>query len=153
VPFRGAGDQPVHPARPSRFLPHRCSDVSVLEGTTSLLVPLQLETEVARTGAVKAHAGKEINVVLDNLSTHDTPDVQAWLEANPNVTFHFTPVGSSWMNQIEIWFGIITRQAIRRSTFASVNHFIQRIRAYVEHWNASAEPFVCGPVSSSLGAV
>ena len=43
---------------------------------------------------------------------------------------------------IEVWFGIITRQAIRRGTFASVNHLIQRIRAYVEHWNANAEPFV-----------
>jgi hypothetical protein len=46
------------------------------------------------------------------------------------------------MNQIEIWFGIITRQAIRRGTFVSVNHLIQRIRTYVQHWNASAEPFV-----------
>jgi transposase len=92
--------------------------------------------------AVKPHGSKEIHVVLDNLSTHDTPDVQAWLEANPNVTFQFTPVGSSWMNQIEIWFGIITRQAIRRGTFVSVNHLIARIRDYVKHWNANAEPFV-----------
>jgi hypothetical protein len=51
--------------------------------------------------------------VLDNLSTHTTPEVKAWLEKNPNVQFHFTPVGSSWINQIETWFGIITRQAIR----------------------------------------
>jgi hypothetical protein len=49
---------------------------------------------------VKPHAGKEIHVVLDNLSTHDTPDVRAWLAANPNVTFHFTPTGSSWLNMI-----------------------------------------------------
>ena len=127
-------------------------------GTTNLFAALDVTTGTVvadcypqRTGAeflaflrkaVKPHAGKEIHVVLDNLSTHDTPEVQAWLEANPNVTFHFTPVGSSWMNQIEIWFGIITRQAIRRGTFVSVNHLIQRIRAYVEHWNATAEPFV-----------
>src|SRR5689334_13763921 len=43
--------------------------------------------------AVKSHAGKEIHVVLDNLSTHDTPEVNAWLARNPNITFHFTPVG------------------------------------------------------------
>jgi transposase len=49
---------------------------------------------------VRRHTGKEIRVVLDNLSTHTTPDVLAWLEKNPNVTFHFTPVGSSWLNQI-----------------------------------------------------
>jgi transposase len=50
--------------------------------------------------AVKPHAGKEIHVVLDNLSTHDTPEVNAWLARHPNVTLHFTPVGSSWINQI-----------------------------------------------------
>jgi transposase len=92
--------------------------------------------------AVKPHAGKEIHVVLDNLSTHDTPEVQAWLARNPNVTFHFTPVGSSWINQIETWFGIITKQAIRRGTFTSVNELIHRIRSYVEHWNTDAKPFV-----------
>jgi transposase len=91
--------------------------------------------------AVKPHAGKEIHVVLDNLSTHDTPEVKAWLAANPNVTFHFTPVGSSWLNMIEIWFGIITRQSIRRGTFTSVNALIVRIRDYVQHWNADAKPF------------
>ena len=91
--------------------------------------------------AVKPHAGKEIHVVLDNLSTHDTPEVRAWRAANPNVSFHFTPVGSSWINQIETWFGIITKQAIRRGTFTSVNALIHRIRAYTEHWNTDAEPF------------
>ena len=91
--------------------------------------------------AVQPHAGKEIHVVLDNLSTHDTPDVNAWRVANPNVTFHFTPIGSSWMNQIETWFGIITKQTIRRGTFKSVDALIQRIRTYVEHWNSHAEPF------------
>ena len=127
-------------------------------GTTNLFAALDVATGTVvadcyrqRTGAdflaflrkaVKPHGSKEIHVVLDNLSTHDTPEVQAWLEANPNVTFHFTPVGSSWMNQIEIWFGIITRQAIRRGTFVSVNHLIARIRDYVKHWNATAEPFV-----------
>jgi transposase len=91
--------------------------------------------------AVKPHAGKDIHVVLDNLSTHDTPEVRAWLAANPNVTFHFTPIGSSWLNQIEIWFGIITRQAIRRGTFTSVNALVLRIRDYITHWNANAKPF------------
>ena len=48
--------------------------------------------------------------MLDNLSTHTTPEVTAWLERNPQVHFHFTPVGSSWINQIETWFGIVTNQ-------------------------------------------
>jgi transposase len=126
-------------------------------GTTNLFAALDVGTGQVladcyprRTGAaflafirkaVKPHVGKEIHVVLDNLSTHDTPEVNAWLARHPNVTFHFTPVGSSWMNQIETWFGIITKQAIRRGTFTSVNALINRIRAYVEHWNADAEPF------------
>ena len=127
-------------------------------GTTNLFAALDVGTGQVladcyprRTGvefltflrkAVKPHAGKEIHVVLDNLSTHDTPDVQAWLKRNPHVTFHFTPVGSSWMNQVETFFGIITKQAIRLGTFTSVNALINRIRAYIEHWNTDAEPFV-----------
>ena len=50
--------------------------------------------------AVAPHAGKDIHIVLDNLSTHTTPEVYDWLEKNPHVRFHFTPVGSSWINQI-----------------------------------------------------
>ncbi len=127
-------------------------------GTTNLFAALDVATGQVladcyprRTGAaflafinkaVKSHAGKEIHVVLDNLSTHDTPEVKAWLARHRNVTFHFTPVGSSCVNQIETWFGIITKQAIRRGTFTSVNALIHQIRTYVEHWNTDAEPFV-----------
>lgn len=84
---------------------------------------------------------KEIHVVLDNLSTHNNEDVDAWLARHPNVTFHFTPVGASWINQIETWFGIITRQAIRRSSFASLAQLIKKISHYITHWNDEAEPF------------
>lgn len=92
--------------------------------------------------AVKPHAGKEIHIVLDNLSTHTTPEVKAWLSKNPHVHFHFTPVGSSWLNQIEIWFGIITRQSIRRGTFASINVLITQIRNYIDTWNQDPKPFI-----------
>jgi len=126
-------------------------------GTTNLFAALDVATgrvvadcSPRRNGAafiaflrkvVKPYAGREIHVVLDNLSTHTTPEVKAWLEKNPHVTFHFTPVGSSWLNQIEIWFGIITRQSIRRGTFSSVNALITRIREYVTHWNTQPRPF------------
>jgi transposase len=93
------------------------------------------------TKAVKPHAGREIHVVLDNLSTHTTPEVMAWLADNPNVEFHFTPKGASWVNQIETWFGIITRQAIRRGTLTSVKALIGQIRDYIAHANANAKPF------------
>jgi transposase len=92
--------------------------------------------------AVKPHAGKQIHVVLDNLSTHTTPDIQTWLQTHPDVQFHFTPKGASWTNQIETWFGIITRQSIRRGTFSSVKVLITQIRDYIDHWNTNPKPFV-----------
>jgi transposase len=130
----------------------------VRHGTTNLFAALNVgtgevlgECRPARDGAefltfinkaVKPHAGKQIHVVLDNLSTHTTPEVQAWLERNPHVTFHFTPKGSSWINQIETWFGIITRQSIRRGTFTSVKVLIKQIRDYINHWNTNPKPFI-----------
>src|SRR6187549_1842259 len=84
---------------------------------------------------------REIHVVLDNLSTHKGDDVEAWLTKHPGVTFHFTPTGSSWLNQVEIWFNIITRQAIRRGTFTSLRVLIKTIKSYIENWNRDAKPF------------
>ncbi|GLY71118.1 IS630 family transposase [Amycolatopsis taiwanensis] len=90
---------------------------------------------------VKPHGDREIHVILDNLSTHDGTDVEKWLTKHPNVKFHFTPTGSSWLNQIEIWFGIITRQAIRRGTFGSLRQLIDTINNYIINWNQDAQPF------------
>jgi transposase len=100
--------------------------------------------------AVAPHAGNDIHVVLDNLSTHTTPDVAAWLADNPHITFHFTPVGSSWINQIETWFGILTRQSLRRGTFPSVTALINQIRDYIDHWNQDAKPFVWTATASEI---
>lgn len=129
----------------------------VRHGTTNLFAALNVGTgEVlgqcapARDGAhflaflnkaVTPYVGREVHIVLDNLSTHTTPEVMAWLADNPRVRFHFTPKGSSWINQIETWFGIITRQSIRRGTFTSVKVLITQIREYIAHWNATATPF------------
>jgi transposase len=129
----------------------------VRHGTTNLFAALNVgtgevfgECKPNRNGAtflsflkkaVKQHAGKEIHIVLDNLSTHTTPEVKEWLAENSHVHFHFTPIGSSWMNQIENWFGIITRQSIRRGTFSSVRVLIKQIHDYIDSWNANAKPF------------
>ena len=90
---------------------------------------------------VKRYPDREIHIVLDNLSTHSGDDVDAWLAKHSGVTFHFTPTGSSWLNQVEIWFNIITRQAIRRGTFTSLRVLIKTIKAYIENWNRDAKPF------------
>ena len=88
------------------------------------------------------HTDRKLHIILDNLSTHSGADVDAWLAAHPNVSFHFTPIGSSWLNQIEIWFGIITRQAIRRGSFGSLRILIDTIESYITTWNQDAKPFV-----------
>jgi transposase len=84
---------------------------------------------------------QEIHVVLDNYSTHKTSEVKKWLEKHPNVTFHFTPTGSSWLNQVEIWFNKITKQCIRRGSDSSVKQLIKRITSYIKHHNTDPRPF------------
>jgi transposase len=90
---------------------------------------------------VARHPGQEVHVILDNLSTHSGEEVDKWLSRHPDVTFHFTPTGSSWINQVEIWFGIITRQAIRRGTFGSVRMLTNAISSYIASWNEDSMPF------------
>jgi hypothetical protein len=68
--------------------------------------------------------------------------VKTWLEAHPQVHFHFTPVGASWLNMVEAWFGILTRKSVRRGSFPSVKALVRHIRAYIEHGNEHPTPFV-----------
>jgi transposase len=89
----------------------------------------------------KAHPRVELHVVADNYAAHNHPNVKAWLARNPRITMHFTPTSASWMNMVEIFFGIITRQAIRRATFTSVPDLIGAIRAFIDAYNQRCEPF------------
>ena len=84
---------------------------------------------------------REIHVILDNRSIHKTTKVGDWLAAHPNWHFHFTPTYSSWLNQVEIWFSLVSRRCIRRGVFHSVRHLITEIKAYIEKYNESARPF------------
>ena len=68
--------------------------------------------------------------------------MQAWLAKNPRVNMHFTPTSGSWLNMVEIFFGIITRQAIRRGTFDSVRDLKDAIRGFIDGWNDRCEPFI-----------
>jgi putative transposase len=76
---------------------------------------------------IKGRPEKQIHIILDNLSAHKTKAVRDWLRAHPGVHLHYTPTYSSWLNQVEIWFGMITPQCIRRGTFTSVRDLIRRI--------------------------
>lgn len=85
-------------------------------------------------------ADREIHVILDNLCTHKKND--DWLAAHPNVTFHFTPTSASWLNQVEIWFGIFSRKALVGASFQSVEQLVQAIHDFMEVYNEHAAPFV-----------
>jgi transposase len=71
---------------------------------------------------VAANPNGEINVILDNLNTHK-PKRDHWLKAHPHVHLHFTPTYSSWLNQVECWFSILSRAALRSASFTSARQF------------------------------
>ena len=84
----------------------------------------------------------ELHLVMDNYAAHKHPAVKAWLADHPRFKVHFTPTHASWMNLVEVWFGIIERQAIRRGVFKSVKDLNTKIRAFIDGWNDRAHPFV-----------
>ena len=84
--------------------------------------------------------GREIHIILDNLSTHKGNT--DWLAAHPNVILHFTPTSASWLNQIEIWFGILQRKALRGASFGSIDKLTQAIKDFTTAYNKNASPFV-----------
>ena len=85
-------------------------------------------------------ADREIHVILDNYSSHKKNG--EWLAAHPNVFFHFTPTSASWLNQVEIWFGIFARKALRGASFKNIEQLREAIEAYIEAYSACAKPFV-----------
>jgi len=79
--------------------------------------------------------GKEIHVIADNLSSHKTAQVADFLERHPSVHLHFTPTYSSWLNQVELWFGKIERDVIARGVFTSVTDLRRKLMKYIRHYN------------------
>jgi transposase len=127
-------------------------------GTTSLYAALEIATGEI-TGAcypkhrhqeflaflnqlVKAYPRRPLHVVLDNSSTHTTPEVARWLARHQRVHFHFTPTSASWMNMVEIWFSILTNQQVRRGTYHDVPELINAIEYFIDGYNERAQPFV-----------
>lgn len=147
-------DQPLDKGRPAA----RTHDYK-RNGTTTLFATLDIATGklsadkcypkhtnaefVDFLGLVAAaHPDVDLHVVCDNYATHKHPNVKTWLAANPRVTMHFTPTSCSWLNMVEIFFGIITKQAIRRGSFHSVNDLETTISAYIASYNTRATPFI-----------
>src|SRR6266487_1934544 len=90
-----------------------------------------------------AYPGTELHVVLDNYSTHKHADIRKWLAKpeNQRITLHFVPTSCSWLNLVECFFSIITRQAIRRGSFTSVKELVAAIGVFIDGWNDHPRPF------------
>jgi transposase len=147
------------PTLPIRLgVPEKQTHDYVRHGTTTLFAALEVATgrveqlcqrrhrhqEFLRflKQVAKAYPRVQLHVVCDNYATHKHPTVKAWLARNPRISLHFTPTSGSWLNMVEIFFGIITRQAIRRGTFTSVSDLIEAITGFIEGWNERCQPFV-----------
>ena len=90
---------------------------------------------------VRSHPRRELHVILDNSSSHNTPEVLAWLADNPKVHFHFTPTSASWLNQVEGFFGILGKQSLSVTDFPSKKALRQHIENYMRAWNKNPTPF------------
>jgi putative transposase len=92
----------------------------------------------------------DIHLVIDNYATHKHPTVKRWLAIHERWHVHYTPTYSSWLNQVEIWFNLITQRAIRRGTFSSVKELVRKIEDYILSYNRHPKPFVWTATADSI---
>jgi len=139
----------------------------VRHGTTTLFAALDIATGQVLTSCKKRHRHQEylqflrqvdasvppdlaIHLVVDNYATHKHPSVKRWLATHPRYQVHYTPTYASWLNQVEIWFNIITQRAIRRGTFRSVKALIAKIAQFVIQYNHNSHPFIWTATADSI---
>ena len=125
-------------------------------GTTTLFAALEVASGLVHAGhyrrrrrrefldfmndLVAKYPGRELHVILDNLKTHK-PKNDRWLKAHPTVHLHFIPTHSSWLNQVECWFSILSRGALQGASFTNVRTLVEAIEAFIARWNQMAAPF------------
>ena len=146
---------PVLPLSPGRAERHGFEYIR--HGTLSLYAALDTQTGEIHGKTTARHTSQEfvafltdivvrqpkdrqIHIILDNLSAHKTQRVQEFLDTHPNVTLHFTPTYSSWLNQVELWFSKIERDLIYRGVFTSVKDLARRIMTYIHRYNDDPRP-------------
>jgi putative transposase len=139
----------------------------IRHGTTTLFAALNIATGHILTCCKNRHRHQEylqflnqvdtnvppnlgIHLVVDNYSTHKHPKVKRWLALHPRYQVHYTPTYASWLNQVEIWFNLITQRAIRRGTFKSVKDLVTKIEQFVNHYNTNSRPFVWTATPDSI---
>lgn len=139
----------------------------IRHGTTTLFAALNIATGQVLTSCKRRHRHQEylqflkqvdanvppalgIHLVVDNYATHKHPNVKRWLALHPRFQVHFTPTYASWLNQVEIWFNLVTQRAIRRGTFKSVKDLIANIQSFTAHHNRNSHPFVWTATADSI---
>ena len=138
-------------------LPEKATHDYVRHGTTTLFAALEIATGKVTDACyprhrheeflrflkqvAKAYPRVELHIVADNYATHKHPACRPGSRRTRGSRMHFTPTSGSWLNMVEIFFGIITRQAIRRGTFTSVKDLITAIETYIDGWNERCQPF------------
>ena len=149
--------QPVLPMMPG--MPERRTHDYARHGVTSLFAAFNIADGTVISQLHRRHRatefkkflttidktvpeGLDIHIVADNYATHKTPAIKAWLAKHPRVHLHFVPTGSSWLNQVERWFGFLTDQMIRRGAHKSIQALETDIRAWIAGWNDDPKPFV-----------
>ncbi len=161
--------QPVLPMMPG--MPGKRTHDYVRHGTVDLFAAFNIATGLVIAKTYKNHRAKEwikflqeigkqvpqltepdepggephvlqIHIVADNYATHKTPAVQEWLAKHPRFHIHFTPASSSWLNQVERWFGLLTEKLLRRGVHKSVRQLEKDILAWVDTWNDDPKPFI-----------
>jgi transposase len=152
-----ARTQPVLPMMPG--MPERRTHDYVRHGTTSLFAAFNIADGTVISSIHRRHRAIEfrkflakidaevpghldVHVIADNYGTHKTPAITTWLAKHPRFHLHFTPTSSSWINQVERWFGFITDELIRRGNHTSIQALETDIRAWVKAWNADPKPFI-----------
>ena len=149
--------QPILPMRPGQI--ERRTHDYVRNGVTDLFAALDVAAGQVLTTTRRRHRATEfkqfllaidkavpaeldVHVVLDNSSTHKTPEIHRWLLRHPRFHLHFTPTSSSWLNLVERWFAELTRRLLKRSAHKTVAALEHDLRAWTETWNDNPKPFV-----------
>jgi putative transposase len=139
----------------------------IRHGTTNLFAALDIASGTVLSQCRRRHRHQEflqflqlidanvpqdldVYLIADNYATHKHAKVRRWLALHPRYHIYYTPTYASWINQVEIWFNIITQKAIRRGTFSSVKSLVQKIDRFVQNYNTSARPFVWSATADSI---
>jgi transposase len=157
--------QPVLPMMPG--MPERRTHDYVRHGTTSLFAAFNIADGTVISELHRRHraaeykkflitidkavpAGLDVHIVCDNLSTHKTPQIHQWLARHPRFHVHFTPTGSSWINQVERWFAYLTTQMLQRSAHRSIQALEDDVRAWISTWNSNPRPFTWAKTADEI---